>query len=295
MIKVNNILKGIKYLPPFPGTVSKVLLMLENPNVTVDTIVDIIKFDQAIASNVLKLCNSSYFGLSRSVTNLEEALVYIGLSRFRVILVLSGTRQFFKKKMVGYELYRGEIWRCSLSSAVVADELCNLFPIETREEIILAALLHDIGKLLLSEYISDSMSDIYEMVEKKGIPFVEAEKEIIGCDHAELGARILDMWNFSDSIVNAVRKHHESVADEDTLFENIIRLTDTVVIMMGYGTSVDGLAYHGFDDVCLKYDITQELLDGVMSDSLEKIQNVEKKFGITREDILHGTKSPDCR
>ena len=284
MTKVNNILKGIEYLPPFPSTVSRAFQMLENPKVTTDSIVDIIKFDQAISSNVLKLCNSSYFGLSRSITNLQEALIYIGLSRFREILVLSGTRQYFEKKISGYELYRGELWRCSLSSAVIADELCNLLAVEYKEEVFLAALLHDLGKLVLSEYITDSLSDIHEKVEKMGITFIEAEKEVLGCDHAELGARILEMWGFSDTIINAVRKHHEPAADEDTMFENIIRLTDNVVMMMGYGTSVDGLAYHGFDDVCRKYDITQESLDSVMSDSLEKIKKVEEDYGITRED-----------
>ena len=92
------------------------------------------------------------------------------------------------------------------------------------------------------------------------------------------------MWSFSETIINAVRKHHEPFADDDTVIENIIRLTDNVVMMMGFGTSVDGLAYYGFDDVCLKYAITQESLDGVMSDSLEKINKVEKDYGITRVD-----------
>jgi putative nucleotidyltransferase with HDIG domain len=285
MIDIGIIIKRIEYLPPFPVTVARALQMLEDPKVTPESIAEFIRFDQGIATNVLKLCNSSYFGLKRSITSLQEALVYIGLSRFREILVLSGTRQYFEKKIPGYELQKGELWGYSLASAIIAENLCDIIVVENKEEAFLAALLHDLGKLVLSEYVTESFNEIREKVTNERNTFIEAERATIGCDHAELGARILEMWGFAQSIIDAVRKHHDPTVDSDSRLEDIVRLADTVCLMMGYGTSVDGLAYRGFDDVCRKYQILQETLDSVMADSLEKIKKVEQEYGITREEI----------
>jgi len=284
MIELKAIIKRIDYLPPFPVTVSKALHMLDDPKVTPESIAEVIKFDQAIATNVLRLCNSTYFGLSRSITNLQEALVYIGLSRFREILVLSGTKQYFENKIPGYEATKGELWSYSLSSAIIANELCELLHIESCQEAFLAALLHDLGKLILSEYITESLRDIYARVENEGYTFIEAEKEILGYDHAELGALILEQWGFPKPVIDAVRKHHEASSAGDTVIDDVVRISDTLAIIMGMGTSVDGLTYHGFDDICQKYRLTQDMLDKIMGDSLEKILVIEKEYGVTREE-----------
>ena len=284
MIELKAIIERIDYLPPFPVTVSRALQMLDDPKVTPENIAEAIKFDQAIAINVLRLCNSSYFGLSRSITDIQEALIYIGLSRFREILVLSGTKQYFENKISGYEVNRGELWGYSLSSAIIANELCALLNIESCQEIFLAALLHDLGKLILSEYITESLSEIHSKVENEGLTFIEAEKEILGYDHAELGALILEQWGFSKPVIDAVRKHHEASSENDTVIDDIVRISDTLALIMGMGTSVDGLSYHGFDDVCKKYRLTQDMLDRLIGDSLEKILQVGKEYGVTREE-----------
>ena len=283
MIKFEDIMKKIEYLPPLPIVVSKALNKLNDPNTTPDDLAEIIKFDQAVTANVLRLCNSSYFGLRRSITDINEALVYIGLARFREILVLSGTGQYFEQKVSGYELNKGELWSYSLSSAVIADEICETIDLKDNGSIFLAALLHDIGKVVLSEFITEAWDEIHAKVEKDAYTFIEAEKEIIGYDHAELGARILKEWGFSEEIINAVKKHHEPAHENDTTIDDIVRISDNLSMMMGYTTSIDGLAYHGHEDICRKYDIHQDTLDKIMGNSVEKIKKIETEYGISRE------------
>ncbi len=149
MITVDEILARIDYLPPFPATASKALQRLKDPNVTVEEITDIVKFDQAIATNILRLCNSSYFGIQRNVTKLNEAVVYIGLSELKKILVVSATGKYFEEKQSGYEMDKGELWRHSLSTAIIAENIVKTIGLKKADNIFISGLLHDTGKLVL--------------------------------------------------------------------------------------------------------------------------------------------------
>jgi putative nucleotidyltransferase with HDIG domain len=283
MIYIDKILEKIDYLPPFPLTVSKTLFLLKNPDVSAEEIAETIKFDQAVAANVLHLCNSSYFGLRRTVTNLHEALIYIGLVQLRKILILSGTRQFFETKKHGYESMKGELWRHSISTSIIADKFQKIISASTEDTVFISALLHDVGKLVLSEFVFEKAQEIRDLIDKKGITFFEAEKSVLSIDHAEIGSGILDKWNFSKEIVTAIRKHHSLLLEDDTDLDNIVRLSNIVSMMMGFGTAVDGFSHNGLSDICRLYDITHSTLDRIMSESLEEIRTVESEYGISKE------------
>ncbi len=284
MSDVNHILEQIEFLPPFPVTVNKALLKLKNPEVSTDEVADIIKFDQAVATNVLKLCNSSYFGLRRTVTNLAEALVYIGLSQLRKILILSGTRQYFENKLDGYELYTGELWRHSLATAVISDHLNDIIGAENEDTIFISALLHDIGKLVLSEFLADEAQQVLKLVNSGEMSFLDAENKVLHINHAELGGRILELWKFSGEMISIVRKHHEPAVEDDPDALNIIRIADNISMLMGFETSIDGMAYEGFANLFKKYDLNHEKIEKIMSESLEKIKKIEEEYGISKED-----------
>ena len=284
MRDVQDIIKRIEYLPPFPVTVTKALRLLDDPSMKADDLADMLKFDQAITSNVLRLCNSSYFGLRRRVINLRDAVVFIGLYRIREILVLSATRQYFENPVEGYEIKRGELWGHALSASIIADNICEEIEYENREEVFLAALLHDVGKLVLSECVREQWKEILKRVEMSGMSFLEAERDILGTDHAEIGAKVLETWEFPGPIIDAVRLHHDMYSADDSDLVNIVRIADTVAMMMGYSTMVDGLAYHGFAEICHVYGMKEERLERIMAKSLESINNTVLEFGINGEE-----------
>ncbi|HDY88322.1 MAG TPA: HDOD domain-containing protein [bacterium] len=283
MITVEKILEKVDYLPPFPHTVTRVLQMLREPGVKTDEIADVIKFDQSVTSNVLKLCNSSYFGLSRTITNLREAVVYIGLNKLKKILILSGTQKYFDNENPGYETQKGELWTHVLAVSIVAGKLVEKINVKDKDELFVAALLHDIGKLVLNEFVMESYGEIMKMVEQKGMTFLEAEKNVLGMNHAEIGARILEIWKFSGEIISAVKKHHSPFEKDDSKLDNIVRISDTLAMIMGYGTGIDGLAYHGYSDICRLYGINREIMENIMADSLEEITKIKTEYEITAE------------
>ena len=283
--KIDIILEKIDYLPPFPATVSKTLELLNKKDVSIDSVADSIKFDPSLTSNILRLCNSSYFSLKRTISNINEALVYVGLSQLRKMLMMTGTKFFYDKKQEGYEAARGELWKHSLSVSIISEIINKKIKTSETDSVFVAGLLHDIGKLVLSEFVIEEAGKIEEMVENDKISFLEAEGKLFSTNHAELGGRILKMWNFDPSIVSAVSKHHTPMISDDSNLDNIIRLADSFSIMIGYGTSIDGLAYIGFSEICKLYGLCSSVIDNILSESVEEIKNVESEFRITGEDI----------
>ena len=283
MSGIEDILSQINYLPPFPLTVTRVLQMLRDPYVKTDDLVGVVKFDQAIATHVLKLCNSSFFGLRRPITNLRDAVVYIGLSNLKKIIIISGTRQYFEKQQSAYELKKGELWRHAIAVSILAEKLNNMIDGAPIDDVYISGLLHDVGKLVLSKFVMEVSEEITHMVEQRGISFLEAEKTILGIDHAEVGAKILDKWKFSEEIIASVKKHHMPLDEDDSVLVNIVRLSNSLAMIMGYATSINGYSYPGLPDTCCKYGITQESLENIMAVSLEEIKTVESDFGLPAE------------
>ncbi len=206
------------------------------------------------------------------------------MKKLKKILILSGTQKYFDKENPGYETHKGELWTHVLAVSILAGKLGDSIGIENKDELFLAALLHDIGKLVLNEFVMDSYGEIMTMVEHKGMSFLEAEKRAVGMDHAVIGAQILGKWNFPIEIISAVMKHHTPFKEDDSELDNAVRLADTLSMMMGYETGVDGLAYNGFSDICRLYGMNHVSLENIMADSLEEITKIEAEYKLTREE-----------
>lgn len=280
---MDRILHRIDYLPPFPVTIARALTLLRDPDVTTDEITDVIKFDQSIATNLLRLCNSSYVGLRRQLSSVREAVVFLGLSHLRKMLIMTGTRPYFESRRPGYEARTGELWSHALAVSIISARIEGYIRGADSDSVFIAALLHDVGKLVLSEFVEEEYERITDVMQSEGVSFLEAERKTIGSDHAEIGGRILDLWRFPVEVVQAVSRHHTQVEESDTALDNIVRLSDMIAIIMGYGTSVDGLAYRGCAEICLHYGIRREMLDSITESAFDEMKQVESGFGFSRE------------
>lgn len=283
MMRIDDILARIDYLPPFPLTVSRALDILRRPDITPNEAAEAVKFDQAMAANILRLCNSSYYGLLRSITNLREAVVYIGLGELQRIIIRSGVKRYFANRTEGYEVESGELWVHVLATSVLSRKAGALIGLSDSDGGFIAALLHDVGKLVMTEFVKDSLPDIEQRVRTDGISFMEAEKLALGIDHAEIGARVLDGWGFDHTVVNAVRRHHASLQPDDTTLDHTVRIADSLAMSMGFGTTVDGLAYHGIADLMEQYELSHKVLEEIMATSLDEIISIATDYGLSTE------------
>jgi putative nucleotidyltransferase with HDIG domain len=178
-------------------------------------------------------------------------------------------------------LKAGELWKYSVSSALIAREIAEKKGVKDTHLIFTAALLKDIGKVILNQYVKDSFHKINALVTKQNFTFREAEKEVIGIDHAELGGMVAENWQFSPKMVEIIRHHHQPQETSISEFESaIVYLADTICMMMGIGGGSDGLAYRFHREVVESLELTEIEFQKMVAGFVEKIEQVETMINI---------------
>ena len=280
MSAIKEMLKEIKSLKPMPRVASQIMKIVEDPNSSIADVADLVVYDPSLTANLLKLCNSAFFGLQRKVDSVQDAISMMGLDQVVDLVLLKGGADNLKKGQDGYGLNEGELWRHAVSSALIAKELAVKKKSEQKHLIFTAALLKDIGKVILDRYVGGSLKKINNLVHNGDCSFGEAEKKVIGINHAELGGIVAKMWGFSPKMKFMITNHHMSAksARQDPDI-SIVYLADTVCMMMGIGGGADGLAYRFHRDVLERMSINQVDLQEIIAGFGEKMQKVEDLIG----------------
>ena len=213
--KLEKILSKVENFPSMPAAGSKLLALLEQQDVSVTEVEEILRYDPGLTANVLKLANSAYFGIPARIGSVKQAIVLLGTNRLIQLVTASCVGAIMNKAIAGYNLPPGNLWRHSIAVSFAAEALVKDKKNINSEDFFTPALLHDVGKLVLGNFIKEDLAAI-ESITGKGIPFVVAENMILGTDHTEIGAKILSQWSFPDDVVKAVRYHHDPEAAEAT-------------------------------------------------------------------------------
>ena len=276
-MKVEDIIKKIDTLKPVSNLGEKIMEISSNPDSSLSDLVEVIKYDQSMTANLLRVCNSALFGLKREIESIHQAVAYLGIERVACLAMMENSSGNFMKAQQGYDLNEGELWRYSVSSALIAQDLAEKRGLANVPLIFTSALLKDIGKVILSTYVKDSFKDVLALVQQKDISFIDAEKEIIGIDHAELGAKVAERWQFSPALVNIIRNHHhpeKSTADDLSI--PIVYLADAICMMIGVGVGADGLSYRYHQEVLDRLNFSDVDLQITIAEFWEKLKGVEE-------------------
>ena len=233
--KVERIMAQVKAFPGMPATSAKLLKMLKNSESSAAQIEEILKYDPGLTANILKLTNSAYFGIPSKVRSVKQAVILLGWKRLLQLVMTMCMSTVMKKPLPGYDLPHGELWRHSVAVSVAAELVVNALKIPGADEVFTAALLHDIGKLILGAFVQEDLHQIQEMV-AKGIAFEVAEYIVLGIDHARIGARVLEKWSFPSDLVNAVSWHHDpETCENHCTFSDIVHVANILGLMSGHG------------------------------------------------------------
>jgi putative nucleotidyltransferase with HDIG domain len=220
--------------------------------------------------------------VSHKVESVRDAITLLGLDQIVELVLLNGTAQNFRDEPDGYGLGEGELWHHAVLSAHVAKVLAeNHGAADKKHLIFTAGLLKDIGKIIMGRFVAFSYEKINILVHSKGYSFNEAEKEIIGMNHEELGAQVGEKWRFGDKLIYIIRNHH--MADDGCRKDPetaLVYLADIVCMMMGYGTSLDGLAYRFYGEVLDRMNLTEKDLQKVIFDTGERRRKIEKLLNL---------------
>ena len=281
MSRLDEILSLVKHVPPFPKVAQRVSEMLNDSEVSATALAEVIQYDQVITANVLKICNAAYFGLPRKVSSLDEALVIVGNDTLKDIIITSSSARFYKGAAGdGYKLDQGELWKHSIAVGIMAKELVKYVKGVEPGSAYTAGLLHDIGKRFLSSFVADDFKKIMMKVVQDDCSFVEAEKELVGASHAELGGMIMSQWGFPKEIELAVLQHHDPDALEKDPLTAIVALANTLVISMGIGVGADGLSVKMQGSGLKRFGIAPMHLELCMANLLTELDRAQELFHI---------------
>lgn len=275
MTTLQELMKEIKNLTPIPAVVNQLLTVVDHPDSSMEDIANVIQYDPVMTANVLKTCNSVFFGLKHPAESIKDAVNMLGTDQVIELVLLKSGAKALCGSQKGYGLEIGDMWRYSVSSAVIAKQVAIKLSLKNKNMIFTAALIKDIGKIILETHVSDSFQKIKDLVEKKNFSFQEAEKKILGIDHAELGAMIAKMWKFSPKMIKIIRHHH--LSDETMIKDKEIAavyLSDCICMMLGTGVGSDGLSYR------FKAQVMKEL--GLSADDITLII---AEFGMDMQEI----------
>ncbi len=250
MDNLSSILKKVNQLDPIPTVIHKVLALADDPDSSLKDLVTVVERDSAITANLLKTVNSAHMGLPVKVDSVQQAVSMLGLQQVVEMVLSQNLSSNLNQTQDGYGLAKGDLWGQSLAVAVVARDLARQKDLMSLPAIYTAALLKDIGKVVLHEYVADQLNGIQKTVTQKGLSFVEAEKEVLGMDHTTLGGIIAKQWHFSPHMIYMIENHHlTNPASRTDPATATLYLADMVAMMVDTGIGVDRLKYHVYQDI----------------------------------------------
>lgn len=277
MTDLRDIIAQIDLLEPVPPVAAQILALADDPNSSLTEISELIIHDPALTANLLKICNSAFFSLPRRIDSVRDAISLVGLDQIVELVLFNSLSSNFNKELVGYGLGERELWRHAVSSAHVAAMLADRFGASQNKHLIFtAALIKDIGKLILGRFVAFSYEQINILVHSKGQSFNDAEHAIIGMNHEELGALVAKRWNFSEKLIYVMRHHHLSDESARQDLETVlVYLADLICMMMGVCTGADGLSYRFYSDVLNQLSLNGNDLQGIIAEAGKNQQQVE--------------------
>lgn len=231
MSEINEKLeKMVDKMPAFPSSVNQILQLTADINSSPKDLIQVIEHDPVLTLKVLKLVNSAYFGLSREVTSIKKSVVYIGLNSIKNISIsIAAIGVLPKKNLSGYSM--NNFLLHSLTTAAVARLLGKSkgVPETDLSDYFVTSLLHDIGQLTLAQFLPELFAQAYDLSKKEGILIQQAEKKVIGEDHAMVGAMLAEKWKLPENLIHCIRYHHRLDELEDaTILEKTIFVANQV-------------------------------------------------------------------
>lgn len=233
--------RAVEAVKPIPQVALKIIRMINDSEYDVDDIAHEVAKDQVLSAKVLRLCNSVFFGLKKKVDSIGHAIVLLGDKRFVRLAVSAGVEELFPESG-GYSLCKGGLYYHALRMALLCESLGPYFDETSGGLAYTAGLVHDIGKVVLDQYMARVFPLFYRRMSEDGLELVMVEKEAFGMDHCEAGLRLARRWGLPSNLSDAIAYHHRpEAACEAKHLANLVYLGEFILSKVLPGQDLEGL------------------------------------------------------
>ena len=206
-ISPQELIQNLGELPPLPQVAAQVLRLVADPDSTTEDLQKVISTDQALTSQILKIANSAMFGMMREVRTVTQAIMTLGFSTIKSVVIAASAKNLYSRGSVG--LQERLLWEHALVTAITGRGFARSLRYPRAEEAFVGGLLHDIGKSVMGIKFPDRYGTLVRQVYNGDGETRELELDIFGFDHCMVGEALLRSWNLADSLESAIRWHHD--------------------------------------------------------------------------------------
>jgi len=274
----NRILRSLDDLPPMHEVVMKAQEIMADPNSDIEDLVAIIETDQSMVVKILKLINSAYYGLGREVSSVRQACSLLGFQALRELIVAVGVSNVLGKKLKGYEFESGELWLHSIATGFCSRILAEKKNRELANGAYTAGLLHDVGKIILDPYVLERKDAFDDFMKDETKMVLDAEKSILGFDHAEIASDICRKWHIPENVILAMQYHHYPSLSKGSELAHIVHTADYLVRLSGLGYEDDDLMIELEEGALEFLGFTQENFSEITFQALEYAQKLDGAY-----------------
>jgi len=241
---VKKALSKVSSIATLPEVTTQIIKTVEDPRSSAAQLHKIISHDPALVTRILKVVNSSFYGLPGQIGSIERAIVLLGLNAVKNIAVAASLGQLFR----GIKLCDGftvkDIWTHSVGVAVTSRHLAREMKLPIADEAFLAGMIHDIGILVALQTWPTQIPQVCEKAKTLINDFCQAEREIVGVDHQQLGAALAEQWKFPRSCQLVAGFHHQpsTLADANRMLVTLVFVADTLCCQANYGFNLTALS-----------------------------------------------------
>ena len=263
MIDLDALIESSQSLAPLPESSTRLATLFGSEGWEVEDVTTILKLDAPLMGRVLGYANSAASGANQEILDVEQAFVRLGPGNILRLALSVAAKKQFESSDAFYGLEDGALWRHSVASALAIEHIRRVLKCVVPPEAFAAALLHDIGLVVLGRFLGkDDLDCLHQCVEHKDFTPTGAEFEVLQVHHGEVGGLIASSWNLPESIVEAITHHHDPDAAQKaewTKLADLIHLSDAVACSIG---CVDPSAEQGINDsVAMRLKVTAENFD----------------------------------
>ncbi len=267
-----EIIQTLDKLPPMPQVISQALETLADPESGLNELSRIIETDQSVVSNILKIVNSAYYGLSGKVSSVRKACVLLGKKTLREIIIMAQVSVLMETSLRGYGFASGELWLHSIASAIGSKLLVEDKKPDLANDAYIAGLIHDVGKIILDHYVYERKAEFENVIQSGKYLYFQAEKKILGFDHAEIASEICAKWNFPKNIALAIQYHHYPSRSRRDELSYIVHMGGFIARLCGFGYGRDDTMHQMEEGVTDFLSFKEENLSLTMSKLIECMQ-----------------------